>query len=94
MLGRCAAAANGTVSAADDQREANVFRLAAMVLQFRFAAESERLMRASESYFTQHPEARLDPAEVVRRGWVFTAPRLHDMLGRRLSELRAYHAGR
>lgn len=84
LLTRCAVAAREEALAAQDQREANVFRLAAMVVQSRFPHESTRLMRASERYFATHPGERLAPGEVVRNGWVFSLPRLRDMLSHQL----------
>ena len=80
MLARCAAAARGAMAIANDQRDANVFRLAAMVVQSRFPLESAGLMLASEQYFAQHPDEKLAPADVVRNGWVSSLPRLRDML--------------
>jgi hypothetical protein len=80
MLARCGAAARGVMAVANNQRDANVFRLAAMVVQSRFPLESAGLMQASEQYFTQHPDEKLAPAEVVRNGWVSSLPRLRDML--------------
>lgn len=84
LLARCAAVAGEAAQAAQDQREANVFRLAAMVVQSRFPRESRSLMQASEQYFAAHPNERLAPVEVVRHGWVFSLPRLRDMLSRQL----------
>ncbi len=84
LLARCAIAAREMIPVAQDQREANVFRLAAMVVQSRFPRESTGLMQASERYFAQHPDEKLAPAEVVRNGWVLSLPRLRDMLSRQL----------
>ncbi|MDR0441744.1 MAG: hypothetical protein LBI59_12330 [Candidatus Accumulibacter sp.] len=84
LLARCAAVAREVAQSAHDQREANVFRLAAMVVQSRFPGESMRLMRASERYFNLHPNEKLAPADVVRKGWVPSLPRLRDMLSHRL----------
>ncbi|MBY0242547.1 MAG: hypothetical protein K2X55_24865 [Burkholderiaceae bacterium] len=80
LLSRCADVAQERVLAAGDQREANVFRLAAMVVQSRFPRQSQRLMRVSEQYFVAHPNERLPAAEVVAKGWVSGLPRLRDML--------------
>lgn len=80
MLVRCSAVAMGLASSAEDQREANLFRLAAMVLRSRFPGESVSLMQASERYFALHPDQKLDPADVVRNGWIFSMPRFRDML--------------
>lgn len=84
LLARCTAVARELAQSAQDQREANVFRLAAMVVQSRFPSESMRLMHASERYFDSHPSERLAPADVVRRGWVLSLPRLRDMLSHKL----------
>lgn len=80
MLSRCAAAAKGELAHATDQREANVFRLASMVLRPRMPSEADRLMTASECYFRQHPADLLASAQIVRNGWVLSVPRLRDML--------------
>lgn len=84
LLARCADVARECVRTAGDQREANVFRLAAMVVQSRFPRESQRLMRVSEQYFAAHPNERLAAAEVVSKGWVVGLPRLRDMLTQQL----------
>jgi hypothetical protein len=88
MLDRCLAVAREEVAGAEsaqDQREANVFRLAATAIQSRVPnAESKRLMDASEQYFAVHPTEELEPGEVVRKGWIISMPRLRDMLSERL----------
>lgn len=84
LLTRCTTAAREVALAARDQREANVFRLAAMVVQSRFPVASGHLMQASEQYFATHPHERLAPEEVVRNGWVLSLPRLRDMLTHQL----------
>lgn len=84
MLTRCITAAREDTSSAQNQREANVFQLAAMVLRSQFPQPSANLERASELYFAAHPTERLTAAEVVRNGWVVGLPRLHDRLCRKL----------
>lgn len=84
LLSRCAAAARGELARATDQREANVFRLASMVLRPRMPLEAERLLTVSESYFSQHPTDLVASGDVVRNGWVLSVPRLRDMLTMRL----------
>lgn len=84
LLTRCATVARNSAMTAQDQREANVFRLAAMVVQSRFPHESKSLMQASEQYFSRHPSERLAPVEVVGKGWVSSLPRLRDMLSQQL----------
>ncbi|WP_034689699.1 hypothetical protein [Acidovorax sp. MR-S7] len=84
LLARCSAVAREAAQSAQDPCEANVFRLAAMVVRSRFPGESRCLMQASERYFAAHPDERLAPADVVRKGWVPSLPRLRDMLSRRL----------
>jgi hypothetical protein len=85
MLSRCSLVAREAAPLAEDSREANVFRLAAMVVRSRFPGESARLMQASERYFATHPNDRLDSVAVVRQGWVVSLPRLRDMLSHQLS---------
>ncbi len=84
LLNRCMLVARGA-EVALDQREANVIRLAAMVLRSAFPIESDSLMAASQRYFAAHPSELLHPSEVIRKGWVVTLPRLRDMLSRQLS---------
>ncbi|MBI1906417.1 MAG: hypothetical protein HYS20_09320 [Rhodocyclales bacterium] len=85
LLTRCAAVARSVAPEAQDQREANVFRVAAIVMQSRFPRESGNLMAASETYFATHPDERLVSGEIVRNGWITSLPRLRDMLSQRLS---------
>lgn len=84
LLNRCAKVALGADASAHDKQEANVFRVAAMVIRPRFPGESARLMRAGEDYFSSHPSDCLPAVEVVRNGWVFSLPRLRDMLSLKL----------
>lgn len=84
LLARCAAVAREVAPTAQDQREANVFRLAATVVRSRFPRESASLRRASKQYFAAHPDERLAPGDVIRNGWVPGLPRLRDMLSHRL----------
>ena len=88
LLQRCALAARADDALVEPQNacEANVFRVAAMILGPRWAQESRRLLQASERYFSQHPEQLLEPSEVVRKGWIFSFPRLQDMLRRQLQQ--------
>ena len=84
LLSRCTIAAREGAPSAQNQREANVFQLAAMVVRSQFPVESTRLTRASEQYFATHPNERLAPGDVIRNGWVLNLPRLRDMLSHRL----------
>lgn len=85
LLDRCAVAAREAGQAAQDACEANVFRVAALVIRSSFPVESTCLMRASERYFVSHPNDKVDPKDVIRKGWILTLPRLHDMLIHRLN---------
>ncbi len=80
MLKRCVLVAQGLEAVARDQREANVFRVAAMVVKSRLPSEAEKLMQASQNYFSSYPNHRLQEAEVIKNGWVSSLPRLRDML--------------
>lgn len=84
LLARCAEVARGTFVSAQDGREANVFRLASLMADRQFSTAYRRLMAASQGYFAQHPDERLDPEDVVRKGWVVSLPRLRDMLREQL----------
>jgi hypothetical protein len=84
LLARCVVVARGAALHVEDQREANVFRLAAMVVGSKFPAESASLKHASDRYFATHPAEKVAPADVVRNGWVLSLPRLRDMLSRSL----------
>lgn len=85
LLARCTSTARDATALAQDQREANVFRLAGMVVRSRFPADSARLLQASQGYFEAHPGEQLSAEEVVRQGWVADLPRLRQMLSHRLS---------
>lgn len=84
MLDRCVAVARDATLAVQNQHEANVFRLASMVIQTRYETEAINLMRASDLYFASHPDERVEPADVVRNGWIVNLPRLRDRLSRLL----------
>ena len=84
LLARCSVVARDVAQSAQSQQEANVFRLAAMVVRSRFPGEAASLMCASDLYFAAHPSEQLNPADVVNRGWVLSLPRLRDMLSHRL----------
>jgi hypothetical protein len=84
LLTRCTLAAREVAPIAQDQREANVFELAAMLVRSRFPREYTSLMLASAQYFATHPNERLAASDVVRNGWVLSLPRLRDMLSQQL----------
>lgn len=86
LLSRCVPVARHCDADAEatDQRKANVFRLAAMVIQFRFPPEACRLMEACERYFATRVNERLAAAEPIKRGWIVNLPRLRDVLSHRL----------
>ncbi|WP_461558639.1 hypothetical protein [Thauera sp.] len=65
--------------------DANVFRLAAMLLRSTFPDEAARLRQLSEAYFRMRPDDRLAAEEVIHRGWLFSLPRTRQIL---TSELR------
>lgn len=84
MMARCAAVAEGADAVARDQREANVFRLAAMIVLHKFPVASKNLMAAGMAYLAAHPGEQLEAGDLVRRGWVVSFPRLNDSLVRLL----------
>lgn len=84
MLAQGAVVAREAIRMVLDQCEANVFRVAAIVIRSRFPRESMSLMLASEQYFALHPNERVDSADVVRNAWIIGLPRLPDRLCREL----------
>ena len=87
MLDRCVLAARaerGTITPMDG-REANVFRVAAMVIQSRFRNESNNLSDCASRYFAAHPDELAPAADVVRNGDVISLPRLRDSLTHRFN---------
>ncbi len=85
MLERCRQIATTPVDAPQNQAEANVCRVAGMIVRIRYPDAGARLLAAADTYFTEHPEDKLPPEEVVRRGWVISLPRLRDQLERLLA---------
>lgn len=83
MLDRCLQIATTPGDTPRDQAEANVCRLAGMIVS-RYPDAGKRLLSAASAYFGDHPEQEVPSAEVVRRGWVINAPRLRDRLERML----------
>jgi hypothetical protein len=89
LLARCVAVALGEVVDALDQREANVFRVAASVIRSEFPQESVRLAQVATRYFAAYPEHALHSSEVVRRAWIIGLPRLRDRLSRELNRAKS-----
>lgn len=85
MLNRCVEVARSTdvATAAVNGREANVFRVAAMVIQSRFPCESQALMDCATRHFELHPDELRPAADVIRHGDVISLPRLRDALTRK-----------
>lgn len=69
LLARCSVVAREAVQFARDQREANVFRLAAMLVRSHFPSESRCLLRASErTLFRLAPERQTCPGRGGQKG--------------------------
>lgn len=85
LLLRCVNVAREAGKVAQDQCEANAFRLAAAVIRSQFPQQATNLMQASNRYFAAHPNEQLASAEVVRNGWVSGLPRLRDVLSKQLA---------
>jgi len=87
-LEKCLAAASGALPAAASREEANVFRLAAIVVRSRFPDYADRIATVSEHWFEKHPSDKLPAGEVIRSGWIIGMPRFRDMLNQRLSKIK------
>ena len=86
MLECCALIATGALEAPRTPAEANVCRVAGMILGQHLPGARQRLAQAAAVYFTAHPDELLESAETVRRGWIINLPRLRERLERRLRE--------
>lgn len=84
IIERCVQVARGVDVTARNQLEANVFRIAGMILGHKTPLAAKRLASCSKAYFAAHPEEELHSSEVVRRGWITSMPRLNDELITRL----------
>ncbi len=85
MLERCLQIVTTPGAVPRDQAEANVCRLAGVIVDGRYPVAGKRLSDAAATYFADHPEQQVPSAEVVRRGWIISAPRLRDRLERLLA---------
>lgn len=87
MLDRCVLVARSldVPVHAESGREANIFRVAAMVLQSSFPTESKTLMACADRYFAVHPDELAPVVNVIHQGDVISLPRLRDSLTRRLN---------
>ncbi len=84
-LASCLAAVSSPSTVVSGAQEANVFRVAGMVLASSWPRQAARLMALSEAYFAQHPADKLPVVQVVHNGWVLSLPRLRDLLSRQLA---------
>ena len=89
MLMSCLEVAQGVREMPCSAPQANVMRIAAMVIGRSFPVSHKRLSAAAARYFEAHPGDKVESAEVVRFGWVATLPRLRDRLERKLRTARA-----
>ncbi len=80
LLARCVQAARDPRSSSQDAVEANVFRLAGMVVRSEFPVAWLNLTASSQRYFDSHPGTLAEAEEVLRKGWVASLPRLRDLL--------------
>lgn len=84
LFQRCILVARARLDDATDGREANVFRVAAMVLQSSFPAEALLLKAAADRYFAHRPHELAPVVNVIHNGDVISLPRLRDGLSRLL----------
>lgn len=89
MLMSCLEVAQGVREMPCSAQQANVMRVAAIVIGRSFPVSQKRLSEAAARYFEAHPGEDVETAEVVRRDWVATLPRLRDRLEYKLRMARA-----
>ena len=90
MLNRCVLAARSVDKciSAENGREANIFRVSAMVIQSSFPTESKILMECADRYFAAHPHDLAPVVNVIHQGDVISLPRLRDSLTAKLNAAR------
>ena len=86
LIQRCVSLARGEPVAATDARDANVFRVASMLLGREFQVEAQQLRKSSERYFVEYPSEKVDTTQVLHNGWMIGLPRFRDRLERKLRE--------
>lgn len=89
LLMVCLEVAQGVGEMPCSAQQANVMRVAAMVIGRSFPASQKRLSAAAARYFEEPPGEEVESAEIVRRGWVSNLPRLRDRLEYKLRMARA-----
>ena len=89
LLTVCLEVAQGVREMPCSAQQANVMRVAAMVIGRSFPASQKRLSAAAARYFEAQPGEEVESAEIVRRGWVSNLPRLRDRLEHKLRMARA-----
>ncbi|MDD3326567.1 MAG: hypothetical protein PHW25_05710 [Zoogloea sp.] len=87
MLESCVLIATAALEAPRTSAEANVCRVAGMILSHNLHDARQRLTQAATAYFAARPSELLKSAETVRCGWIINLPRLRDRLERRLREV-------
>lgn len=78
LIDRCLAAARDDSVDARDECEANVFRLAAMVIEPKFLVDSDRLRAVAARFFASHSIDPVPVSQALEQGWVRDLPWLHD----------------
>lgn len=85
LLNFCILALKGE-TVPQNEKEANVLRLASYFIAPAFPEYSKKLATLSDQYFSNHPNEIISSGEMVRRGYVIGLPRFRDMLARKLQE--------
>ncbi|WP_354683265.1 hypothetical protein [Cupriavidus necator] len=84
IVDRCIDVALHGVATTLNKRDANIFRLAAMILRPRFPIQSATLLAVCDKYFQLHRDDLIESAQVVRNGWITSPSRFRDSLEFRL----------
>ncbi len=88
LVQRCVSVARGEPVVPTDARDANVFRVASMLLGREFEVETQQLRKSSERYFVAFPSEKVDTTQVLNNGWMIGLPRFRDRLERKLREVK------
>ena len=84
LLSRCVRISRGEVESLDDERVANVVRVAAILARPRNPAAADRLREAADAYFARNPDSRRSADELIRLEWLISFPRFREQLDARL----------
>ena len=80
----CREIAMGEQVVLENEQQANVVYIAAMLCRTSDANISARLQKVAAVFFANNPEEQLSTQQTLQRGWIISLPRFRSMLERHL----------